>query len=216
MALEVCASCSAAYAVGLLACPQCGSTERRGERATPMVPQIEVACQTEGCRAEGKVATVRLPSVGVNLVALPIIQCTLCGAVVVTVTAWPPRAREGDDMPKITRHGGPSIAMVSADGPELFDPPGPDAAVLPAAEPEPEGQEAPGTGEPMTLGEDGQVTGDGTGAALPPIEEEKDEPDAVADPEPEGDDGQEEKKPTRKRSTRAKAEPATAKGSTGK
>lgn len=39
MALQVCAGCSAAFAVGLSACPQCGSTDWSEE--TPM-PKITV------------------------------------------------------------------------------------------------------------------------------------------------------------------------------
>lgn len=41
MALLVCVSCSAAYAVGLLACPQCRSTDSYEQGQDPM-PKISV------------------------------------------------------------------------------------------------------------------------------------------------------------------------------
>lgn len=41
MALWVCVSCSTAYAVGLEACPQCGSTDSYEEGQEPM-PKISV------------------------------------------------------------------------------------------------------------------------------------------------------------------------------
>lgn len=114
---STCASCSTVYAVGLPACPNCGSTEV-AVRASA-VPQMRVACGTDGCRAQGKVATVRLPSVGVNLAAIPSVVCTLCGRFTATVSDWPLKIEEEDDMPKITKHGGPSNVLADpADAPE--------------------------------------------------------------------------------------------------
>jgi hypothetical protein len=56
---------------------------------------------------------------------------------------------EEDSMPKITRHGGPSF------------------------------REYPGTGEPMTAVEGDELTGDGSGRALPPVEDEGGEQPSV-------------------------------------
>ncbi|MGH3585796.1 MAG: hypothetical protein ACRDQ0_05690 [Pseudonocardia sp.] len=140
MSLEVCAGCSTAYAVGLPACPQCGSTEVAGEGAAPMLPQMKVACLTEGCRAQGRVSTVRLPSVGINLVQIPQIACTLCGALVATVAGWSLGAEESNTMPKITKHGGPTNALadppariVGEHGPEVVDPPEPEEESSPGS-----------------------------------------------------------------------------------
>lgn len=114
---STCAGCSTVYAVGLPACPNCGSTVLAGTA----FPQMRVACRTDGCRAAGKVTVVRLASVAPNIVAMPALACTLCGRQVETVTAW-----KDNDMPKITRHGGPSNA--------LADPPAPAAAPEPKEE----------------------------------------------------------------------------------
>ena len=111
MALLICTECSTRFAAGLEVCPQCGSADYIEEGAGPMLPMIGVACSTVGCRAAGKTQSVRLPPVGVNLVQIPAIACALCGHAVKTVTPWPLLpVREGEDMPKITRHGGPSNA----------------------------------------------------------------------------------------------------------
>jgi len=37
MALQECADCTAAYAVGLTRCPQCGSTRRKGDDEVPKI-----------------------------------------------------------------------------------------------------------------------------------------------------------------------------------
>lgn len=107
---STCAGCSTVYAVGLPACPNCGSAEV-AVRASAL-PQMRVACGTHGCRAAGKVTVVLLASVAPNLVAVPALVCTLCGRQVQIVEGW-----KDNDMPKITRHGGPSNA--------LADPPAP-------------------------------------------------------------------------------------------
>lgn len=64
---------------------------------------------------------------------------------------------DGDPMAKITRHGGASDNTVPA--PDL--------------------REHPGTGVPTQAVEGNEVTGDGTGEALPPIPDEEYGPDAV-------------------------------------
>ncbi len=122
----VCAGCSTPYTVGLPACPNCGSAEVRAAGAA--FPQMRVACRAEGCRAAGRVAVVRLPSVAPNIVAVPALACTLCGRQVEIVAAW-----EDNDMPKITKHGGATNV--------LADPPAPAA---PAPEPKEEVASSPG------------------------------------------------------------------------
>jgi hypothetical protein len=68
---------------------------------------------------------------------------------------------DGDPMAKIRRLGGASDKT------------------LPAPEPEPEMRERPGTGEPMQAVEGDELTGDGSGEALPPVPDEACGPDAV-------------------------------------
>lgn len=58
---------------------------------------------------------------------------------------------DGDPMAKITRHGGASDATLAA---------------------EPEMREAPGTGEPMSAVDGDELTGDGSGHVLPPVDTE--------------------------------------------
>lgn len=75
---------------------------------------------------------------------------------------------DGDPMAKITRHGGASDKTL----------------------PEPEPLESPGTGEPMQVVDGDELTGDGSGQALPPVPDEGYGPDAVPlesgeEPEPE-------------------------------
>lgn len=43
MSVWGCAVCTAAYAVGLPRCPQCGSTEREGETAVPKITRAGVS-----------------------------------------------------------------------------------------------------------------------------------------------------------------------------
>ncbi|GAA4226093.1 hypothetical protein GCM10022254_09910 [Actinomadura meridiana] len=117
MSLNVCAGCSSAYAVGLPACPQCGSTEVAGGGAAPTLPQIKVACQTEGCRAAGKVTTMRLPQVALNIVQVPALACAVCGHPVEVVVAW-----KDNDMPKITKRGGPTNAVADPPAPAAPEP----------------------------------------------------------------------------------------------
>jgi hypothetical protein len=70
-------------------------------------------------------------------------KCPQCGSTVrVNENTQPP---EEDEMAKITVHGGATNAAF---------------------------QEDPGTGEPMTAVDGDEVTGDGSGSALPPVEGE--------------------------------------------
>lgn len=115
--LQTCRDCSAASAVGLERCPECGSSNFAS--ASARLPMIQVACRTDGCRAEGNVQAVRLPPAGLNLVQFPALVCTLCGLYVETVTPWPgTTGEEGDtdDMAKISAHGGPTNDNPPDDG----------------------------------------------------------------------------------------------------
>ena len=124
MSLSVCAGCSAAYAVGLPACPQCGSTDQRESGRDLAVPAVQVACRAAGCRACGQVRRVRLAAVDQYFVQAPVLLCAACGSPAEIVMPWPLEREE--PMPKITKHGGASNA--------LADPPAP-------AEPEPSKEE---------------------------------------------------------------------------
>jgi hypothetical protein len=104
MAAWTCAGCSTAYAVGAPACPQCGSTKRTVDSVGALqVPALTVACQTGGCPQEGVVRRVVLTQVVPGVLVLPTLVCAGCRAHLPTVT-------EENTMPKITVHGGPSIA----------------------------------------------------------------------------------------------------------
>lgn len=70
---------------------------------------------------------------------------------------------DGDPMAKITRHGGASDKTLPVPEPET-------EAVVPA--PDTGMGEGPGTGEPMQAVDGDEVAGDGSGRALPPIEDE--------------------------------------------
>lgn len=67
-------------------------------------------------------------------------------------------------MPKITRHGGPTIAGASVVG-GAWSSEG-------EADVWPEMRESAGTGEPMQAVEGDELEGDGSGRALPPVDEE--------------------------------------------
>lgn len=91
-------------------------------------------------------------------------RCPHCGSTEHT--------EEGQEsMPKITVHGGPSIAGASVVGGSWSNEGDPDVW--------PEEQEDAGTGEPMQAVDGGELTGDGSGRALPPTPDEAYGPDAV-------------------------------------
>lgn len=79
-----------------------------------------------------------------------------------------------DPMGKISRHGGASVASEVA---AAAEPVPADAAA--ADQPEDGLREAPGTGESMHAVDGDEVTGDGSGQALPPVPDEAYGPDAV-------------------------------------
>lgn len=75
------------------------------------LPMIRVTCAGDGCRYEGQKRDVPLQPAGIGLVAVPDLRCAGCGTVPETVSVWPSTPeQENDDMPKITVHGGATIA----------------------------------------------------------------------------------------------------------
>ncbi|MGW6502961.1 hypothetical protein [Nonomuraea angiospora] len=117
------------------------------------LPFLDVTCPTAGCRAEGVVRRIHLPMIIPGVVEQPTYRCVPCGAVMLPVDAWPALAGTEENMPKITAHGGPSNA--AAEREHQLDAPS-------------EGVEVPADGT-----ESPEITGDGTGEALPPAEGEE-------------------------------------------
>ncbi|MGW0587454.1 hypothetical protein [Streptosporangium sp. NPDC002607] len=122
-------------------------------------PFLDVACGNETCRAFANVRRVYLRQVALGVVEMPhLLLCVGCGLAMPALASWRDAAQdayEEENMPKITRHGGPTNAAE---------------------------REHPGTGvptEPVEAPADGtehELTGDGSGEALPPA----DEPDEQA------------------------------------
>jgi hypothetical protein len=143
MSLHTCAECTTRYAAGLPGCPNCGSAER--SRPGTALPSVEVTCRTGGCPAKDQPRQVVLRLVAVGVLHIPgHLGCVRCGRAMDTTRPYTvPSAggQEEDTMPKITRHGGPSIAPTA---PEVTE----------------EGAEPELTGD-----------GTGDGEALPPAEE---------------------------------------------
>ncbi|MFI2632626.1 hypothetical protein ACH5A2_19840 [Streptomyces collinus] len=72
---------------------------------------MSVACGNEVCRYEGRERRVHLRTAAPGVLEMPRLVCAGCGFDMPTVAPWPPiNDSEDDSMPKITRHGGPSIA----------------------------------------------------------------------------------------------------------
>lgn len=63
-----------------------------------MLPTVEAVCVTEVCPARGRVRQVVARTVAPGVLGVPRLACASCGA-------W-----MEETMPKITRHGGPSVA----------------------------------------------------------------------------------------------------------
>jgi hypothetical protein len=103
--LRTCADCSTQYALDLLACPHCGSSDyiEAGKALTRRLP-LFVTTSCTGC-GRGP-WTVRLQSVTSGLIDLPTLACASCGSRV--PVTWPPE--EKPMSPKITVHGGASNA----------------------------------------------------------------------------------------------------------
>lgn len=113
MTVHMCAGCSTRYALDLPACPHCGSAEVEsegvvGRRRLPLF----AAGVCDGCARQWH---VRLSQVQPGLVELPRLFCASCGSQV--QLPWPPVE---DDMPKITRSGGPSNARADGPSPDVL------------------------------------------------------------------------------------------------
>ena len=103
--VRVCADCTTQYALGLNACPHCGSSNTAEEEGvvTRRLP-LFVTLSCTGC-GRGP-WTLRLESVTSGLIELPTLGCASCGCRV--PVTWPPE--EEPVTPKITVHGGPTNA----------------------------------------------------------------------------------------------------------
>lgn len=132
MAGWTCAGCTTTYSVGAARCPQCGSTERTDGRGGTVLPSLTVECATEGCLHTGKRRRVHLRTAAPGVLEMPRLVCAGCGFDMPTVAPWPPINDSEDDMPKISRLGGPTNA---ADIPAEMD-----------QERTPEGSEQPSVG----------------------------------------------------------------------
>lgn len=111
MAGQTCAGCTTTYTVGAEKCPQCGSTELAETSGGTVLPSVTVACGNNTCRYEGRQRRVMLRTAAPGVVELPRLACAACGLDMPTVAPWPPVTdAEEETMPKITAHGGPSIA----------------------------------------------------------------------------------------------------------
>lgn len=109
MSLWVCSGCSTRYAPGLEACPHCGSAERveEGSLKGSRLPFLDVACINPVCPAAGvqRRMLLRCPVPGV--VEMPhLLYCARCWQAMPAVGG----SMEEENMPKITRHGGPTNA----------------------------------------------------------------------------------------------------------
>jgi len=114
MAGWTCAGCTTVYAVGAAKCPHCGSTERTSRAGGAVLPSVTVACGTSACQYEGRERRVHLRTAAPGVLEMPRLVCAGCGFDMPTVTPWPPVTdSEDEQMPKITVHGGPSIAGAS-------------------------------------------------------------------------------------------------------
>jgi rRNA maturation protein Nop10 len=116
--LQSCVACSTQFAIGLDACPHCGSTEYEvgGVVVARRFPSfVSVSC-TACSRGPW---TVRLGGPHPGLIELPTLFCASCGSQV--QVPWPPK--EEPMSPKITVHGGATNARAAE--------PSPDAVVSP-------------------------------------------------------------------------------------
>ncbi|MFB4273037.1 hypothetical protein [Nonomuraea sp. GTA35] len=175
MAMLVCSGCSTRYAQDLETCPHCGGRERVEEGSTQgsRLPFLDVTCPTPGCRAEGTVRRVHLRAAALGVVEMPhLLLCACCGAAMPAIRSW---IDEGTDVPKITRHGGPTNAAADREEENAGRPPAND----PATEPPEREHQLGGPSEGIEMPADGtespEITGDESGETLPPAEQEGDE-----------------------------------------
>lgn len=108
MSLETCAGCSTRYAVGLVACPNCRSADRVPGAVAVVPLMADTACTNNGCGAAGVPRRIVLARPVPGVVELPTLLCARCGFVLPLAWPGPVAESDGDGMPKITRHGGPS------------------------------------------------------------------------------------------------------------
>lgn len=106
MAAWECAECTARYAVGLPECPQCGSSIRVNDVTAQDGATVTVRCCGPECPAYGIPRTVPLRLAAPGVIERPPLHCAECDLTLETVTN---ESEEEQDMPKITRLGGPSI-----------------------------------------------------------------------------------------------------------
>lgn len=107
--VQTCVACSTCFAIGLDACPHCGSTEYETDGvviARRFPSFVSVSCTPCG-RGPW---TVRLGGPHPGLIELPTLFCASCGSQV--QVPWPPVE---DSMPKITVHGGATNARERAE-----------------------------------------------------------------------------------------------------
>ena len=199
----VCSGCSTRYAQGLEACPHCGSLERleEGSPSGSRLPFLEVCCIAAICRAKGTLRRVMLRSPAPGVVELPSLCCTGCGGMLVPVAGWPWPGEE-ESMPKITVHSGASNAAAEREH-QLGEPS--DGVEVPA-----DGSESP------------EITGDGSGQALPPADdsmgEEESSPgnssEASSEKPPTSEQQSATELPKRARTTASRSKKARAESST--
>lgn len=232
MSLMVCSGCSTRYASGLERCPHCGSGERveEGAAATPTrLPSLDVACTNPECSVAGVRRRVMLRCPVPGVVEMPSsLRCAPCG-----YELWTSDQRglmEEETMPKVTRHGGPTNAAADREQETADRLPATGGTVqavpvvgeddqAPAVLPE---REHPGTGVPMEGVEvpaDGtespELVGDGSGEALPlvddsPGEEESSAGNSSSTSAEKPPSSPEKKKTARPRRARTTASPSKA------
>jgi hypothetical protein len=121
--MQRCGVCgTTGIALGLSACPHCGSAALAG--GGTVLPSVTVEC-SGGCRAAGVQRRIMLRSAAAGWVEFPDLRCTACGRQAVIVDGWP--IGEDNIMPKITRHGGATNAAADREAAEA-------APVAPAEE----------------------------------------------------------------------------------
>ena len=113
MSVQSCVACSTQYAIGLDACPHCGSTEyeREGVAISRRLP----AFASVSCDCGRGPWNIRLSGPLPGLIALPSLFCASCGSQV--QVPWPPV--EDSMSPKITVHGGATNARDTESSPDV-------------------------------------------------------------------------------------------------
>ncbi len=107
MALVTCDPCTARYPDDVEACPNCGSAQQQPAGGIA-VPSVVVACLTDYCPAKGVERRVMLRTAAPGVLERPALVCASCRLTL-------PELTEDHNMPKITKHGGPSIDTPTSD-----------------------------------------------------------------------------------------------------